>query len=85
MKIFLADENFVSINVNEAIKAPVDSTLTETALDLTAACGCMIWISQETDEISATMYRNGEMIPVRISATDAEKKELNAFAENLYN
>lgn len=84
MKIFLADENFVSINVNEAIKAPVDSTLTETALDLTAACRCMIWISQETDEISATTYQNGEMIPVQISATEREKTTLKSFADSLY-
>lgn len=84
MRIFLADESFISINVNEAIKAPVDTTLEETGLDLTAASGCMIWIDSTTDEISATTYRNGEMIPVRISATDAEKTTLKSFADSLY-
>ena len=78
-------KNTIFVTVNDALKAPVDATLEETGLDLTAACGCMIWISQETDEISATMYRNGEMIPVRISATDAEKEALNNFADSLYN
>lgn len=76
--------NTKTVTVNEALKAPIESTLDETGIDLTAAVGCMIWIDSTTDEISATMYRNGEMIPVRISATNAEKEALNRFADSLY-
>ena len=76
--------NTKTVTVNEALKAPIESTLTETALDLTSAFGCMIWISQETDEISATTYQGGEMIPAKIEATDAEKEILNRFADSLY-
>lgn len=76
--------NTINVAVKDALKAPVESTLEETGLDLTAAVGCIIWISSATDEISATTYRNGEMIPAKIEATDAEKEILNRFADSLY-
>lgn len=78
-------KNTIFVTVNDALKAPVESTLEETGLDLTAACGCIIWIDNATDEISATTYDAGDMIPVRISATNAEKTTLKSFAESLYN
>ena len=84
MIVFLTKENNVSISVNDAVKAPVESTLTETGIDLTAAFGCIIWIDSTTGKISATTYQNGEMIPVQIKTTDPEKEALNRFADSLY-
>lgn len=85
MKIYLPT-NTVSMDIQniEKVNLPIVTTLEETGIDLTAACGFIIWISSTTGEVTATTYTAGEMIPVRISATDAEKKELNAFAESLY-
>lgn len=76
--------NTLTVTVNDALKAPVDATLEETGLDLTAAFGCIIWIDSTTDEISATTYEGGEMIPVQVDASNAEKEALNRFADSLY-
>ena len=78
-------DNTMNVAVNDALKAPIESTLTETGLDLTAAVGCIIWIDSATGEITATTYDNGEMIPVKIETTDGEKKTLRSFTESLYN
>ena len=85
MKIYLPNKT-VSMDIHniEKVNLPIITTLEETGIDLTAACGCIIWIDSTTGKISATTYHNGEMIPVRISATDPEKEALNAFAESLY-
>lgn len=84
MKVYLTNNNDVTISINEALNAPIENTLEETGLDLNAAVGCMIWIDSTTGEISATTYDNGEMIPATIEASDAEKTTLKSFAESLY-
>ena len=78
-------DNTMNVAVNDALKAPIESTLTETGLDLTAAVGCIIWIDSATGEITATTYENGDMIPATIEATADEKTILKNFAESLYN
>lgn len=77
-------KNTLTVTVNEALKAPIETTLDETGLNLTAAYDCIIWIESATDEISATTYHAGEMIPAKIEATDTEKEILNRFADSLY-
>ena len=85
MKIYLPENNILmNINNIEKVNLPIITTLEETGIDLTAACGCIIWIDSTTGKISATTYQNGEMIPVKISATDPEKEALNRFADSLY-
>lgn len=85
MKIYLPT-NTVSMNIHniEKVNLPIIATLEETGIDLTAAVGCIVWIDSTTGKISATTYKNGEMIPARVDATDPEKEALNAFAESLY-
>lgn len=85
MKIYLPT-NTVSMDIQniEKVNLPTISTLEETGIDLTAACGFIVWISSTTGEVTATTYHGGEMIPARVDATDPEKKALNAFAEGLY-
>lgn len=86
MKIYLPDNNILmNIDNIEKVNLPIIATLEETGIDLTAAVGCIIWISSTTGEITATTYQGGEMIPLRISATNSEKEALNHFAESLYN
>ena len=86
MKIYLPN-NTVSMDIQniEKVNLPIITTLEETGIDLTAAVGCIVWIDSTTGKISATTYHGGEMIPLRISATDAEKEALNNFADSLYN
>lgn len=85
MKIYLPNKT-VSMDIQniEKVNLPIISTLEETGIDLTAAVGCIIWISSTTGEITATTYHGGEMIPARVDATDPEKEALSAFAESLY-
>lgn len=86
MKIYLPT-NTVSMDIQniEKVNLQIISTLEETGIDLTAACGFIVWISSTTGEVTATTYHNGEMIPARVEATDPEKEALNRFADSLYN
>lgn len=86
MKIYLPDNNILmNIDNIEKVNLPIIATLEETGIDLTAAVGCIVWINSTTGEVTATTYTGGEMIPVQVDASNAEKEALNRFADSFYN